>query len=215
MCEVPEMPKGQWPRLDSESLLPIFKAFSHLRCPYLTTTYTEFLLKHERVPKQFLGYDRFLSIVWIRHHFCGVIIDIGGKYIITFDGLNLSENKNNSINDTYIKFARIFRIFKIYNVVLKRPQNPKYNLCLPLVATFFLHYFKCRFTLDMTFHLIKTNTPVLCIREAKKKAKTINKKNTFEIPPPTPYPLPLQKFQTLVNYCQIRTPRKKEKSICK
>ena len=188
------MQKGQWPRLDSESLLPIFKAFSHLRCPYLTTTYTEFLLKHERVPKQFLGYDRFLSIVWIRHHFCGVIIDIGGKYIITFDGLNLSENKNNSINDTYIKFARIFRIFKIYNVVLKRPQNPKFNLCLPLVATFFLHYFKCRFTLDMTFHLIKTNTPILCIREAKKKAKTINKKNTFEIPPPPPLTLSLSKI---------------------
>ena len=191
------MPKGQWPRLDSESLLPIFKAFSHLRCPYLTTTYTEFLLKHERVPKQFLGYDRFLSIVWIRHHFCGVIIDIGGKYIITFDGLNLSENKNNSINDTYIKFARIFRIFKIYNVVLKRPQNPKFNLCLPLVATFFLHYFKCRFTLDMTFHLIKTNTPVLCIREAKKKAKTINKRNTFEIPPPPPLTLSLSKIPNI------------------
>ena len=169
MCEVPEMQKGQWPRLDSESLLPIFKAFFHLRCPYLTTTYTEFLLKHGRVPKQFLGYDRFLSIIWKRHHFCGAIIDKGGKYMLTFDGLNLSEDKNNSINDTYIRFARIFKIFKMYNVVLKRPQNPKFNLCLPLVATFFLHYFKCRVTLDMTFHLIKTKNPILCIREAKKK----------------------------------------------
>ena len=164
------MPRRQWPKLTSEALLPIFKAFSHLRCPYLTTAYTEFLLKHERVPKQFLRYDRFLSTVWIRHHFCGVIIDTRGKYIITFDGLNLSQNKNNSINNTYIKFARIFRIFKIYNVVLKRPQDPKYNLCLPLVATFFLHYFRYRFTLDMTFHLIKTDTPVQCIRKAKKKS---------------------------------------------
>ena len=178
------MPRRQWPKLTSEALLPIFKAFSHLRCPYLTAVYTDFLLKHERVPKQFLRYDRFLSTVWIRHHFCGVIIDTREKYIVTFDGLNLSQNKNNSINNTYIKFARIFRIFKIYNVVLKRPQDPKYNLCLPLVATFFLHYFRYRFTLDMTFHLIKTDTPVQCIRKAKKKAKTINKRNTFEIPPP-------------------------------
>ena len=178
------MPRRQWPKLTSEALLPIFKAFSHLRCPYLTVVYTDFLLKHERVPKQFLRYDRFLSTVWIRHHFCGVIINTREKYIVTFDGLNLSQNKNNSINSTYRKFARIFQISKIFNVVLKKPQNPNYNLCLPLVATFFLHYFKYRFTLDMTYHLIKTDTPVQCIRKAKKKAKTICKKNTFEIPPP-------------------------------
>ena len=194
MCEVPVMQKGQWPRLSSESLLPIFKAFLHLRCPYLTTTYTEFLLKHERLPKQFLGYDRLLSIIWIQHHFCGVIIDRRGKYILTFDGLNLSADKNNSINDTYTKLAGIFKIFKMYHVILKRPQNPKLNLCLPLVATFFLHYFKCRITLDMTFHLIKTKNPILCIREAKKKAKTINKENTFKIPPSPPVPSPPPKI---------------------
>ena len=176
------MQKGQWPRLSSESLLPIFKAFLHLRCPYLTTTYTEFLLKHERLPKQFLGYDRLLSIIWIQHHFCGVIIDRRGKY---------------SINDTYTKLAGIFKIFKMYHVILKRPQNPKLNLCLPLVATFFLHYFKCRITLDMTFHLIKTKNPILCIREAKKKAKTINKKNTFEMPPPPFLTLSLSKIPNI------------------
>ena len=166
--------------------MPIFKSFSHLRCPYLTVVYTNFLLKHERVPKQYMRYDKFLSTVWIRHHFCAVIINTREKYIVTFDGLNLSQYKNNNINSTYRKIARIFQISKIFNVVLKKPQDPNYNLCLPLVATFFLHYFEYRFTLDMTYHLIKTRTPVQCIRKAKQKAKTICKKRTFVIPPPCP-----------------------------
>ena len=183
--------------MTSEALLPIFKSFSHLRCPYLTVAYTNFLLKHERVPKQYIRYDKFLGTLWIRHHFCAVIINTRDKYIVTFDGLNLSQYKTHNINSTYRKIARIFQISKIFNVVLKKAQDPNCNLCLPLVATFFLHYFNYRFTLDMTYHLIKTRTPVQCIRKAKKKAKTICKKNTFVIPPP----LPLSKSQTLVNYC--------------
>ena len=151
------MPRRQWPKLTSEALLPIFKAFSHLRCPYLTTVYTEFLLKHERVPKQFLRYDRFLSTVWIRHHFCGVIIDTREKYIVTFDGLNLSQNKNNSINSTYIKFARIFRIFKIFNEI-------------PIHTWYDLPSDKNRYTSS--------------VHKGSQKAKTMQKEYIWNTPPP-------------------------------
>ena len=182
-------------QIAERSIIAIFKGFSHLLCPYLTVTYTSFLLKHERVPKQYIRYDKLLGTLWERHHFYAVIINKKDGHLVTFDGLNHSQYKDHNINSTYRKIARIFQIPKIFNVVLKKAQDPSCNLCLPLVATFFLHYFNYRFTLDMTYHLIKTRTPVQCIRKAKQKAKTICKKRTFVIPPP------LSKSQTLVNYC--------------
>ena len=188
MCQIPELPRDQWPKMRSEALLQVFKSFSHLQCPYLTVSYTSFLLKHERVPKQYIRYDRLLGTLWERHHFYAVIINKKDGHLVTFDGLNHSKCKDHNINRIYRKIAHIFKIPKVIIVVLKKAQNPSCNLCLPLVGTFFLHYFGYRFTLDMVHHLIKTKTPVQCIRKAKQKAKTICKTRTFVIPPPPPNP---------------------------
>ena len=168
----------------SEALLQVFKGFSHLQCPYLTVSYTSFLLKHERATKQYTRYDKLLGTLWERHHFYAVIINIKDGHLVTFDGLNHSKIKGHNINKVYRKIAHIFKIPRVINVVLKKAQNPSCNLCLPLVGTFFLHYFGYRFTLDMVHHLIQTKTPIKRIRKAKQKSKTICKTRTFVIPPP-------------------------------
>ena len=170
----------------SEALLQVFKGFSHLQCPYLTVSYTSFLLKHERATKQYTRYDKLLGTLWERHHFYAVIINIKDGHLVTFDGLNHSKIKGHNINKVYRKIAHIFKIPRVINVVLKKAQNPSCNLCLPLVGTFFLHYFGYRFTLDMVHHLIQTKTPIKRIRKAKQKSKTICKTRTFVIPPPNP-----------------------------
>ena len=188
MCPLPGLPRDQWPKMGSEALLKVFKAFSHLQCPLLTVSYMSFLLKHGRLPKQYTRYDKFLGILWQKHHFYAAIINLEAGHIVTFDGLNHSKIKGHNINKVYRKIAHIFKIDRIINVVLKKPQNASCNLCLPLTGTFFLHYLGYRFNLDMVHHLLETKTPIKCIRKAKQKSKSICKTRTFVISP-NPNPL--------------------------
>ena len=171
MCSSPDLARNQWPKIGSESLLKVFKAFSHLQCPLLTVTYMGYLLKHRRLPNQYKRYDKLLGILWERSHFYAVIINLEAKHIVTFDGLNQCKIKTHKINTVYRKLASIFEINRIINVVLKKPQSTSCNMCLPLTGTFFLHYLGYRFDVDMVHHLLVTKTPKKCIRRAKRKSK--------------------------------------------
>ena len=108
-----------------------------------------------------------------------LIICLKNKTLITTDGLNHSQNKNHSINETYKAYAKTFNIKHIRHVILKKPQSIHTNVCLPIVGAFFTHFLGYRFTLDMIFHLIHSKNTSKCIKKAKKKCKSMLKNKTF------------------------------------
>ena len=120
ICSSPDLPREQWPKVGSESLLKVFKAFSHLQCPLLTVTFMCYTLRHRRLPSQYQRYDRLLGILWEKSHFYAVIVNLKAKHLVTFDGLNHCKIKKHKINTIYRQLASIFKINSIKKCGIKK-----------------------------------------------------------------------------------------------
>ena len=96
--EVLHKARTKWKRMHSEALLKAFKGFNHFKAPVLTASYMQYILKHRKLPKQYMAYEQFLGIYYEESHFYGLIICLRSKTLFTVDGLNKSQNPNHNIN---------------------------------------------------------------------------------------------------------------------